>query len=79
MPSAVIRAFRYLAPERELEITFQSGRVYTFLDVPPELAREMRETTAKGTFFNNRIRGAFAFEHRNARRGAQPALAWTGS
>jgi len=25
MPSAVIRAFRYLAPERGLEITFQSG------------------------------------------------------
>ena len=61
MPSAVILSFRYLAPARELEIEFTSGRRYRYLDVPPEIAAAMREAFSKGQYFNRHIRDHFAF------------------
>lgn len=78
MPSTVIRSFRYLAERRELEVTFRSGRVYAYLDVPCGIARAMRASRSKGEYFNANLRGAFAFERRDAESGAKPALAWGG-
>jgi hypothetical protein len=61
MPSSVIRSFAYVPDERRLDIVFVSGRRYSYLDVPPELAEEMRASFAKGEFFNARIRDRFDF------------------
>jgi hypothetical protein len=61
MPSSVIRAFRYLSSEGQLEITFISGRRYRYLNVPESVYREMRAALSKGEFFNRHIRDHFAF------------------
>jgi KTSC domain len=73
MPSTVIAAFRYLASRRELEVTFRSGRVYAYQDVPPQTAQAMKAAFSKGEFFNAQIRDRYRFERRSA-----PALARTG-
>ncbi len=78
MPSTVIRSFRYLADRRALEITFRSGRVYAYLDVPLDVAKAMRASGSKGEFFNAHVRDVFAFERRDVESRAQPALAWSG-
>jgi hypothetical protein len=61
MPSSVIRGFRYLAGERQLEITFVSGRRYRYLDVPEQVYDQMRAAFSKGEFFNQHIRDHFDF------------------
>lgn len=62
MPSSVIRSFRYLARERQLEIVFTTGRRYRYLEVPEETYEAMRASFSKGEFFNHQIRDHFAFE-----------------
>jgi len=62
MPSTVIRSFEYDETARTLSITFQSGRRYTYLDVPAETYQGMRAAFAKGAFFNARIRDRFAYK-----------------
>jgi len=61
MPSSVIRAFRYLPEEEQLEITFISGRRYRYLKVPPSIYDRMRAAFSKGEFFNQHIRDHFDF------------------
>ncbi|MEY9753627.1 KTSC domain-containing protein [Bradyrhizobium yuanmingense] len=60
MPSFVIRFFRYAPERRELKVTFVSGRLYVYEDVPPEIAAAFRDARAKGTFFNREIRDRYA-------------------
>lgn len=62
MPSTVIRSFSYDRSRRELDVTFQSGKRYTYLDVPPEIHEAMKSSFSKGEFFNEHIRDRFAFE-----------------
>ena len=59
MPSSVIRFFRYAPDTRELKVTFVSGRLYVYEDVPPEVAAAFREARSKGTFFNHEIRDRY--------------------
>jgi hypothetical protein len=61
MPSTVIRAHWYSAPKRELTILFQTGKAYTYLDVPAEIQAAMAAALSKGEYFNQEIRGRFAF------------------
>ena len=61
MPSTVIRHFDYDAAEQALIVTFTTGRVYRYAEVPPDLAERFRAAFAKGRFFNARIRDRFAF------------------
>ncbi|MFK4381894.1 KTSC domain-containing protein [Bradyrhizobium sp. USDA 223] len=60
MPSSVIRFFCYAPDRRELKVTFVSGRLYVYEDVPPEIAAAFRDARAKGTFFNREIRDRYA-------------------
>jgi lysyl-tRNA synthetase class 2 len=78
MPSTVIAAFRYLASRRELEVTFRSGRVYAYQDVPPQIAQAMKAAFSKGEFFNAHVRDRYAFERQSAPSRTEPALAWNG-
>jgi hypothetical protein len=59
MPSSVIRFFRYAPDTRELKVTFVSGRLYVYEDVPPEVAAAFREARSKGAFFNHEIRDRY--------------------
>ncbi|MGY4623523.1 KTSC domain-containing protein [Bradyrhizobium sp. USDA 4486] len=60
MPSSVISFFRYAPDTRELKVTFVSGRVYAYEDVPPEAVAAFRGVRSKGTFFNQQIRDRYA-------------------
>jgi hypothetical protein len=61
MPSTVIRSFAYDAASRRLLIIFQSGRRYTYEEVPPETFAAMKGSSSKGEFFNAHIRDNFSF------------------
>ena len=71
MPSSVIRAWNYDEAEQRLDVTFVSGKRYSYHAVPPQVAEGMREAFSKGSYFNRRIRDHFAFtEHRRRASGA---------
>jgi hypothetical protein len=59
--SSAIISFRYDNEERELDITFTSGRTYRYFGVPLEIYVDLLDAESKGQFFNDRIKNAFAF------------------
>ena len=59
MPSNVISSFTY-EPERcRLVVTFVTGRVYEYDEVPANVAARFRASFSKGVFFNETIRDNF--------------------
>jgi hypothetical protein len=61
MPSSVIRRFSYDEPARRLRITFVSGEVYDYDDVPPEVTARFRAAVSKGRFFGPNIRDRYPY------------------
>lgn len=61
MPSSVIKTFRYDAPGRRLDIVFQTGRHYSYHDVPAPVAEDMRAAVSKGEYFNAYIRDHYRY------------------
>jgi hypothetical protein len=61
MPSTLIRAFSYDDAASTLEVTFVSGAIYHYFDVPADVAQGMRQAFAKGEFFNRHVRGRYRF------------------
>jgi lysyl-tRNA synthetase class 2 len=59
MPSSVIHTHHYEPDLLELTITFVTGRVYRYKDVPAEVYAEFCDARSKGTFFNQHIRDAY--------------------
>ena len=74
MPSSVIRSYRYDRSKRDLHVVFQTGRVYTYLQVPEEIYAGLKEAYSKGVYFNQHIRDQYAFRRAGA-RDARLALA----
>jgi len=72
MPSSVIRRFRYDAARRELTITFVSGKVYVYRDVPEAVVRQLTAAPSKGQFFNENIRDRYAYAEVSGPRGEIP-------
>jgi len=66
MPSTVIRSFNYDTESRRLFIVFQSGRRYTYQNVPMETYTAMTSSFSKGEFFNAHIRDNFTFVRESA-------------
>lgn len=62
MPSTVIATMEYKAAERRLRVTFVSGMVYEYKDVPEEVYQAMKTSGAKGIYLNRHIKGKFDFE-----------------
>jgi len=56
MPSTVIHRFDYRPEQRELVVTFVTGRVYVYSDVPEAEAQALRSAFSKGRHFNSWIR-----------------------
>jgi hypothetical protein len=56
MPSTVIRDFSYNVASRQLTVTFVTGRVYAYAEVPPAVVSAFRNSGSKGRFFNQDIR-----------------------
>jgi hypothetical protein len=61
MPSSVIRRFDYDEPGRRLHVTFQSGDLYDYFEVPPELPKRWKAATSKGRFFAEHIRDRYPY------------------
>lgn len=63
MPSTLIKRIEYDPETRILSVELlPSGILYRYLDVPPATYEAFRTAFAQGRFFNNFIRGQFAFE-----------------
>jgi hypothetical protein len=61
MPSTVIRDFSYNVATRQLVVTFVTGRVYAYADVPPDVHNAFRAASSRGRFFNLEIRDHYEF------------------
>jgi lysyl-tRNA synthetase class 2 len=61
MPSSVIRSFKYDRERRALVVTFVSGKIYLYGDVPQNVFDAMRTAKSKGQFFNAHIRDHYDF------------------
>jgi len=62
MPSTVIRSFVYNEEEETLIIEFVSGNRYRYLKVKKEVVDAFRSYREKGVFYNQHIKGKYAFE-----------------
>ena len=61
MPSSVIRSYLYEAAKGELWITFVTGRRYVYAAVPQDVFDAFKAAPSRGTFFNLKIRGHYAY------------------
>ncbi|MFC6101678.1 KTSC domain-containing protein [Olivibacter domesticus] len=64
MPSSVIASFTYNPDTLVLRITFVSGLIYAYYDVPPVIYEEMKHVKSKGTYFNRRVKGHYRFKRK---------------
>ena len=62
MPSSVIDHFSYDAESQILKVTFLSGKIYAYKDVPEKIYQTMRRTTSKGRYLNFVIKPNFEYE-----------------
>ena len=62
MPSSVIAAMDYDSASEILRISFVSGMIYEYRNVPEKIYKRMKGATSKGIFFNRNIRGKYPFE-----------------
>jgi hypothetical protein len=69
MPSSVIRHFEHDPATRQLMVTFTTGRVYVYDDVPDAVAAALRAAPSKGSFFNSQIRNAHRYHELPRARG----------
>lgn len=52
----------YEKAKQLLKITFQTGAVYMYYDVPEQVYERLRHARSKGRYFNKYISGVFPFE-----------------
>ncbi|WP_118953525.1 KTSC domain-containing protein [Taibaiella helva] len=62
MPSTVIAHTAYDENRQVLTITFLSGAVYAYYEVPPELYARMLKARSKGKFLNKFIKDHYMFK-----------------
>jgi predicted nucleic acid-binding protein len=59
--SRAIHAIGYDASRRVLEVIFNTGRIYQFVDVPAEAYEQLRSAGSKGEYFNASIRDTYSY------------------
>lgn len=62
MPSSVVAAMEYNDEAQILRITYTSGAVYDYRNVPPDVYEEMKDADSKGTFLNYEIKGKYRYK-----------------
>ena len=62
MPSSVVSAISYDASTATLRITFVSGMIYDYKNVPEETYIAMKTSGSKGIYLNQNIKGRYQFE-----------------
>jgi len=66
MPSTAIANFEYDKQTERLTVTFVTGRIYQYVDVPGEVAASFQSASSKGMFFNGYIRDRYDFRELTA-------------
>ena len=61
MPSTAIADIEYDRERERLTVTFVTGRIYEYVDVPADVAASFQSVFSKGTFFNSYIRDRYDF------------------
>jgi hypothetical protein len=61
MPSTAIADTEYDRERKRLTVTFVTGRIYEYVDVPADVAASFQSAFSKGTFFNSYIRDRYDF------------------
>ncbi len=61
MPSSIVDHIHYDRGSERLTVTFVTGGIYEYVDVPPEVAASFQSAHSKGTFFNGYIRDRYDF------------------
>ena len=61
MPSSAIADIEYDPKRERLTVTFVTGRVHEYVDVPVEVAASFQSAFSKGTFFDSYIRDRYDF------------------
>jgi hypothetical protein len=62
MPSTVIFSFNYDATTATLRITFVSGVVYDYKNVPEDVYHALKTSGSKGTYLNQHIKKKYSFQ-----------------
>ena len=62
MPSSVVLKIDYDADATTLRITFVSGKIYAYENVPEATYVAMKSAFSKGIFFNDHIKGKYSFK-----------------
>ena len=65
MPSSVVSFISYNADTATLRITFVSGIIYDYKNVPEKVYHAMKTSGSKGTYLNQHIKGRYTFEKIN--------------
>lgn len=65
MPSSVISAIDYDPGCGTLRITFVSGMIYNYKNVPVTIYHALKTSGAKGIFLNHHIKGKYPFKKIN--------------
>jgi hypothetical protein len=67
--SSVLTFVQYDDEARALDITFTSGKIYRYRDVPAEIYDELLEADSKGGYFNERIKDQYLHSEVRHRSG----------
>ncbi len=59
--SSNVASIGYDVASQTLEVEFNNGRVYQYLDVPQSMHEAFMQASSKGGFLNEHIKGSFDF------------------
>ena len=62
MPSSVVSSIQYDAGKATLTISFVSGRIYEYQNVPEDIFVAMKTSFSKGIYFNRHIKGNYPYK-----------------
>lgn len=65
--SSTLQDVSYDTERRRLILTFTSGSVYEYADVPVTIVRDLLEAESKGRYFNTYIRDQYRFSRQSPR------------
>ncbi len=68
MPSSAIADIAYNQDSKRLTVTFVTGRIYEYVDVPSDVASSFQSASSKGTFFNAYVRDRYDFRELTSAR-----------
>jgi hypothetical protein len=66
--SSMLYAIGYNVERQVLEVVFNSGGIYRYLDVPPDIYKGLLEASSKGRFMWDHIFNLFPYEQLRVRR-----------